>query len=154
VILRRMTARDLPEVLAIERASFPNPWPESTFRGELQNTGLSTPLAAVEEETGRVIGYVIYWTIVDEAQINNIAVHPGLRRRGIAEAMFREVIDGLRVRGARFISLEVRMSNAAARRLYEKFGFEPLDVRKGYYSNPEEDGLVLGLDISLNNRRE
>lgn len=146
--LRRMTAPDLPEVLAIERVSFPNPWPESTFRGEIQNTGISSPLVAVEEGTGRVVGYLIYWKIVDEVQVNNIAVRPDARRRGVAEAIFRDVIAKLRAEGARLISLEVRISNAAARRLYEKLGFEAWGIRKGYYSNPEEDGLVLGLNLA------
>jgi len=146
--LRPMAVEDLPEVLAVERVSFPNPWPESTFRGELQNRGLSTPLVAVEEATGRIIGYLIYWKIMDEVQVNNVAVHPDCRRRGVAEAIFREVLGTLRAEGAKFVSLEVRTSNAAARRLYEKLGFETWGVRKGYYSNPDEDGLVLGLGLS------
>jgi len=146
--LRRMGIPDLPEVLAIERVSFPNPWPESTFQGEIQNRGISSPLVAVEEKTGTVIGYIIYWKIIDEVQVNNVAVHPAHRRRGLAEALFREVLENLRAEGAKSISLEVRTSNAAARRLYEKLGFEPWGVRKGYYSNPDEDGLVLGLSLS------
>jgi ribosomal-protein-alanine N-acetyltransferase len=142
--LRRMTFRDLPEVLAIERRSFPNPWPETTFRGEIQNEGISSPLVAVEVETGRVIGYMIYWKVVDEVQVNNVAVHPDYRRRGAAAAMLGEVIEKLRAQDVRTISLEVRISNRAARALYEKLGFETWGIRKGYYSNPDEDGLVLG----------
>ena len=68
-----MTSGDLPEVMAIERTSFPNPWHEITFRGELQNTGVSFPLVAVERTKARILGYIIYWRIQDEIQINNIA---------------------------------------------------------------------------------
>jgi ribosomal-protein-alanine N-acetyltransferase len=146
--LRRMAPPDIPEVLAIERVSFPNPWPEATFRGEIQNEGISSPLVAVETETRRVIGYIIYWKIVDEVQVTNVAVHPEFRRRRVAEEMFLEVMEDLRRLGARFITLEVRMSNAAAQALYGKLGFKMWNIRKGYYFNPDEDGLVLGLMLN------
>ena len=142
-----MTAGDLPEVMAIERASFPNPWHETTFRGEIQNEGISFPLVAIEPTERRVVGYIIFWRIQDEIQINNIAVHPDFRGLGIGEAILREVLDKVRAEGAVFASLEVRVSNGPARALYEKLGFEIIGSRKDYYINPAEDALVLGLNL-------
>jgi ribosomal-protein-alanine N-acetyltransferase len=146
--LRRMMIQDLPEVLSIERSSFPNPWPETTFRGELQNVGISFPLVALDPESEAVVGYLIYWKIVDDVQVNNVAVHPDYRRRGVAESMFREILAELRREGVKIVTLEVRMSNLAARRLYEKLGFRRFGIRRGYYVNPDEDALVLGLELS------
>ena len=145
--LRRMTRRDVPEVLGIERRSFPNPWPPSTFEGEIQNIGLSFPIVAVDEETGAIAGYVIYWVIRDEVQINNIAVHPDFRRRRIAEDMLRGILDTLGDQGIQFVSLEVRAGNVAARALYDKLGFKPIGLRKEYYMNPVEDAVVMGLSL-------
>jgi len=133
--------------MAIERASFPNPWHETTFRGEIQNEGISFPLVASERTERRVVGYIIFWRIQDEIQINNIAVHPDFRGLGIGEAILREVLDKARSEGAVFVSLEVRVSNVPARALYEKFGFEIIGSRKDYYINPAEDALVLGLNL-------
>jgi ribosomal-protein-alanine N-acetyltransferase len=146
--LRRMILPDLPEVLAIERRSFPNPWPESTFRGELQNAGISHPLVAVKPESGEILGYLIYWKIADEAQVNNLAVHPDFRNRRIGVEMLREVLATLSREDVRLVTLEVRRSNAPARRLYEKLGFKVMGIRKAYYSNPVEDALVLGLTLN------
>ena len=142
-----MKRGDLDEVMAIERLSFSNPWHETTFQGEIQNEGISFPMVAVDRVLQRIIGYVLYWKIKDDVQINNIAVHPDFRRTGVGEAMLRDVLFLTRVEGAVFVSLEVRLSNAAARALYEKYGFKPLAVRKSYYTHPDEDALVLGLDL-------
>ncbi len=146
--LRRMRAADLAEVMAIERECFPNPWPENTFRGEIQNEGLSHPMVAVEPASGAIVGYVVYWLVRDEVQINNVAVHPAFRRRHIGEAMMNRILDDARARGGRYAVLEVRLSNDAARDLYErKLGFVFLDIRAAYYTNPTEDALVLGLPL-------
>jgi ribosomal-protein-alanine N-acetyltransferase len=140
-----MREEDLPVVRSIENASFPNPWSENTFRGEIQNTLISEPLVAVHRPDGRVIGYVVYWRVRDDVQINNIAVHPDFRGQGIGETIMKHVLGRVRREGASFVSLEVRASNVAALTLYRKLGFDLLGVRKGYYLNPSEDALVLGL---------
>lgn len=146
--LRRMRNADLPWVLTIERQSFSNPWPEATFRGEIQNEGLSFPLVAVEKDGSTVLGYVLYWLIQDEIQINNVAVHPDFRGCGVGEQMIRIALAEARSRGGTRAVLEVRASNAAARTLYErKLGFVLLGVRKEYYTNPPEDALVLELTL-------
>jgi ribosomal-protein-alanine N-acetyltransferase len=147
--LRRMKAEDLAAVLAIERASFPNPWPASTFLGEVQNRSVSHSYVAVTGSGDRevVIGYVIFWLIADEAQINNIAVHPEFRKQGIGESLLRQALDLIRGLGGSFVILEVRLSNQAAQNLYRKLGFSGLGRRQGYYFNPEEDALVMGLSL-------
>ncbi len=146
--LRRMQPADLPEVMAIERLSFSHPWLESTFQGELQNRGISHPVVAVSAPEGRLIGYVLYWLVGDEMQINNVAVHPDWRGRGVGERMLRAVMEEAKGRGAMVAVLEVRASNAAARALYErKLGFGFLAVREGYYTQPDEDAIVLGLPL-------
>jgi [ribosomal protein S18]-alanine N-acetyltransferase len=142
-----MTKADIDEVMAIERLSFSNPWHATTFQGEIENDGISFPLVAVDRAAKRIAGYIMVWKIRDDVQINNVAVHPDFRRTGVAEGMLREVLDWARAAGGAFVSLEVRISNAGARALYEKLGFRLLAVRKDYYTQPVEDALVLGLDL-------
>jgi ribosomal-protein-alanine N-acetyltransferase len=143
-----MTQKDLPEVLAIERVSFPNPWHETTFEGEIQNEGISFPLVAVHRTDKKIIGYILFWKIKDEILINNIAVHGDFRRRGVAEAMMQDVLAIAHREGVVFASLEVRSSNKPARTFYEKLGFRLIGIRKDYYSNPKEDALALGLNLA------
>ena len=86
-----METRDIPSVIEIERQSFPNPWHESTFRGEIQHRPISFPMVIVHNTLNKVIGYIIFWVIGEEAQINNIAIHPDFRRMGIGAGIW----DGL-----------------------------------------------------------
>lgn len=147
--LRRMRAEDLEAVTAIEAVSFPNPWPASTFLGEIQNRSVSHPYVAVTVAAGRemVIGYVLFWLIADEAQVNNIAVHQGFRRRGVGESLMKRTLDMIRDLGGHFVILEVRLSNQSAQSLYRKLGFFEIGRRRSYYFNPEEDALVMGLSL-------
>lgn len=142
-----MEPSDLPEVMAIEMLSFPNPWHESTFRGEIQHRPISFPLVVVHQALNRVIGYIIFWVIAEEAQINNIAVHPDFRRLGVGEQVLRQVIAQLRTSGVTMVTLEVRPSNIGAQTLYRKLGFRMIGLRKGYYTNPPEDAFVLAIHL-------
>jgi [ribosomal protein S18]-alanine N-acetyltransferase len=142
-----MEEKDLAAVLEIEQLSFPAPWQESTFRGEIQHRPISFPLVVVHKTLGRVIGHVIFWVIGEDVQINNIAVHPDFRGMGIGERVLRYVIKEVKLRGARLITLEVRPSNTAALSLYKKLGFRLVGIRKGYYTIPPEDAMVLGLHL-------
>jgi len=142
-----MEPADLTAVMEIETRSFPNPWHESTFRGEIQHRPISFPLVIVHSALNRVIGYIIFWVIGEEAQINNIAVHPDFRRLGIGERVLRQVIQQLRSSGALMVTLEVRPSNIGAQTLYRKLGFRMIGIRKGYYTNPPEDAFVLALHL-------
>jgi len=178
--VRRMREADLPSVRVIEALSFSNPWSDDTFRGEMQNTSISSPMVVVRRPgdpvvaadplvpdgacdpvvadagvrvvadnpvvaDGEVVAYIVYWQIRDDVQVNNVAVHPDHRGRGLGEAMMRYAIAKVRAAGAGFITLEVRQSNTAAVTLYKKLGFEILGARKNYYTRPDEDAHVMGL---------
>ena len=142
-----MEAADLPSVMEIEAVSFPNPWHESTFRGEIQHRPISFPLVVEHGALNSVIGYIVFWVIGEEAQINNIAVHPDFRRLGVGERVLRQVIAQLRSSGVSMVTLEVRPSNTGAQTLYRKLGFRMIGLRKGYYTNPPEDAFVLALHL-------
>ncbi len=143
-----MKDEDLPFVLEIENLSYPNPWQLSTFKGEIDNKPLSNPYVVIFKPLNRIIGYVIYWHIQNEVQISNIAISPDYRQMGVGEAVLKEILHEVSLKGAEFIFLEVRPSNHAARSLYSKLGFTILGLRKGYYRNPAEDAIVMGLSLS------
>ena len=129
-------------VLAIEEASFTNPWTREMYLAELENPGVSFCFLA-NDAAGHPIGFCSFWRVLDELHINNLAVVPERRRTGVARALLTFVLDeGARL-GARRATLEVRRSNDAARYLYEQFGFTVAGVRRAYYTRPVEDALVL-----------
>lgn len=130
--------------MRIERASFSYPWSLRFFLQELRVDSARSLLAMMG---GRIVGYIIYWILPGEVDIHNLAVHPDCRRRGIARALLRAVVDEARRQGSRRVTLEVRKSNEAARNLYESVGFETQGLRKGYYSDDGEDALAMALDI-------
>ncbi|MCL5023912.1 MAG: ribosomal protein S18-alanine N-acetyltransferase [Nitrospirae bacterium] len=144
ILIRHMTEQDIASVVAIEKASFSLPWSETSFRNELYKPR-SMPRVAVEEAV--VAGYVCAQTAADEGHILNLAVHPDYRRRGIAAALVAHVIAEFKERGCRFVYLEVRASNHAAKRLYEGFGFTLVGTRKSYYVVPTEDAAIMMLEI-------
>jgi [ribosomal protein S18]-alanine N-acetyltransferase len=133
---------EIDAILAIEEASFTNPWTREMYLAELQNEGVSFFYLARDAER-QTIGFCSVWRVLDELHINNLAVLPAYRRAGIGLALLTRVLDEGARMGARRATLEVRRSNEAARRLYERFGFSVVGVREGYYSNPVEDALVL-----------
>jgi [ribosomal protein S18]-alanine N-acetyltransferase len=136
------SAEDLGGLLAVEQASFLNPWTRDMYVAELRNPEMSYLLVA-KDSAGRVVGFCGFWRVVDEIHINNLAVLPEYRRQGIASLILGRVFAEGRRAGAGRATLEVRRSNEIARRLYERFGFTVAGVRRGYYRNPEEDALVL-----------
>ena len=139
-----MTSADLPDILAIERASFTFPWSASFFVQELRVDCARSHLAVID---GLAVGYVIYWLLPREIDIHNLAVAPAYRRRGIARALLQTVIADARRERATRITLEVRKSNEAAQRLYHSLGFMAKGVRRGYYSDDGEDALVMALEL-------
>ena len=133
---------DLDGVLAVEAASFSNPWTRAMYEWELQNRAVCHILV-VRTAACRVAGFCAFWLVVDEIHINNLAVLPEFRGRGLGTTLMRRVLtEGLRL-GATRATLEVRVSNEAARRFYEGLGFRATAVRKHYYTNPTEDALIL-----------
>lgn len=139
-----MAPEDVPAVHAIETASFPTPWPPYAFRQELETNRMARYL--VVRGGARVIAYAGVWLMVDEAHVTTFAVLPVYRRRGIGGLLLSELVEMAADLGATVVTLEVRLSNASARRLYQLFGFRPVGVRPRYYSDDGEDALIMTTD--------
>jgi ribosomal-protein-alanine N-acetyltransferase len=141
VALAPMAMDDIGRVLEIERESFRTPWPTEAYAHELRENRLASYIVArVENE---VVGYAGMWVILDEAHITTIAVDPRYRGQHIGERLLVGLIDAALDRGARWMTLEVRRSNATAQALYRKYGFREIGTRKGYYSDNREDAIVM-----------
>jgi ribosomal-protein-alanine N-acetyltransferase len=140
---RDLRPRDLAVVDRIERVSYPTPWSRSMFAGELSKPS-SLCLGAFDDEVG-LVGYVIASRYVDAWHVMNIAVDPESRRRGVGTALLRRLFE-LTEEGRRGYTLEVRVSNTAAIRLYEQLGFRARGVRRGYYTDNREDALIMWKD--------
>ncbi len=142
-LIRPMEERDVSAVAALEKACFSDPWSENSVRSELNNP---LSLWLVADKGGAPAGYIGSQSVLDAADMMNVAVAPDARRGGIAEALIGSLIARLRENGVRSLSLEVRVSNDAARALYEKLGFSEVGRRKNYYVKPKEDALILRKD--------
>jgi ribosomal-protein-alanine N-acetyltransferase len=141
--LRTLADNDLDEVMDIEPVAFGNHhWSRQSFINELDNR-LGKYYAAVDASTGQLVGYSGFWLIGDEAHITTLAVHPDCRRKRIGEVLLINNILAARQAGAKWLTLEVRVSNEKAQNLYFKFGFKNLGVRRHYYQDNSEDALVL-----------
>jgi ribosomal-protein-alanine N-acetyltransferase len=138
---------DLNGVLEVEHASFTNPWTREMYAWELRNRDVCH-IYVVRTAGERVTGFCAFWLIVDEAHINNLAVRPAYRGRGLGTLLMRRVLTEARRLGAVRATLEVRASNAGARRFYEAMGFAVTATRPRYYTNPTEDALILWRDLA------
>ena len=144
VELRRLEQRDLDTVEEIERASYPTPWSRSMFAAELRKPS-SIALGAYLEE-GELVGYAFVSRYVDAWHVMNVAVSPAFRRRGIASTLLERLFEVTASDPRRGYTLEVRVSNAEAIRLYERLGFESRGIRRGYYTDNREDALIMWKD--------
>jgi len=144
---RRLQLRDLSAIEAIEQRAYPTPWSRSMFAGELAKPS-SICLGAfdVDDEDGRLCGYLVVSRYVDAWHVMNVAVAPEQRRQGIAERLLCELFDRTGVEDRRGYTLEVRVSNSDAIALYEKLGFRSHGVRRGYYTDNREDALIMWRD--------
>ncbi|HYU56604.1 MAG TPA: ribosomal protein S18-alanine N-acetyltransferase [Actinomycetota bacterium] len=139
-----MRRRHLKGVLAIEREVYPRPWSPNLFLSEMAEPRNRAYLVA---RLGRdVVGYAGLMSYGEEAHVTTIAVDPRHQRRKIGTRLLYELISRAREMGAEAVSLEVRMSNWGAQRMYGRFGFRPVGVRKGYYQETDEDALVMWAD--------
>ena len=138
---------DIDDILRIESISFTNPWTREMYLSELEHRDVSFFYIA-RDAVGEAIGFCSCWLVLDEIHINNLAVLPEHRRGGVASALIEHVLKQGGARGAHRATLEVRRSNEPARKLYEKFGFAVTAVRRGYYTRPDEDALVLWRESS------
>lgn len=144
LVIEPMSVDDLEEVQRIEETSFSTPWPPNAYRSELMTNRLASYL--VGRADGRIVAYGGMWLMVDEAHLTTFAVHPGWRRQRIGERLLLAFFDLARDQHARELTLEVRLSNLSARRLYEKYGFRPVGLRPRYYSDNNEDALIMTTD--------
>lgn len=154
IIIEEMTARDIEQIMTIEKVSFPTPWSEHMFRKELKVAMSRNVIARMETEKGReLVGYMNYWIYAGESHLNNIAVRKDCRRKGIASKLMAEMIRKSLEEGARCGTLEVRRSNTAAIALYERCGYSVKGMRPNYYDDTKEDGLILWCDFKESLKR-
>lgn len=130
--IEKAKKRDLPAMLAIENLSFSNPWSKSQFEESLSNF-------LVAKKGVKVVGFIGVQKLIDEAHILHMATHPEHLRMGIAHRMMKKALS---VRAKKFI-LEVRKGNLAAQNLYKSLGFKVISIRNKYYSDNDEDALVM-----------
>lgn len=138
---RHMKEEDIDQVLEVEHASFTIPWNRDAFYNEINNNQFATYI--VLEENQKIIGYCGAWIVIDEAHVTNVAVLPEHRGRKLGQAMMCKLIEIAKDRGAKSMTLEVRVTNYSALSLYRKFGFQNGGIRKNYYSDNQEDALVM-----------
>ena len=143
---RKMKLSDLPSIMSIERRAFPNPWSPSAFVAELTDNVYAH--YTVAQRGKKVLAYGGMWLIVDEAHVTNIAVHPDHRGEGIGDALLTEMERVAVEKGIRAMTLEVRVSNTVAQNLYRKHGFYASGVRPKYYSDNQEDALIMWKELA------
>jgi len=147
LLIRRAGLADVTAIWAIEKLSFPTPWSRWSFLLELSQRNSRTLVASPPApQPWQTWGYLIFWVVLEEMHILNLAVHPEYRRRGIARRLLAEGLAQARTLGAELAWLEVRPSNLAARALYKSLGFKEVGRRPHYYDDTKEDALLLTLD--------
>lgn len=139
--LKSVTAALLPQIAEIEALCFSTPMREAFLRHQLADSFHS--LFAAVDAQGQVLGYAGMLTVFDEGYIENVAVHPSFRRAGIGAALIQKLLEQGAVQDLSFLTLEVRESNVPARRLYEKYSFVTVGIRKNYYEKPKENAILM-----------
>jgi len=143
--VRRALRRDIASVAAIERLAFSDPWPAASFADYL--TGVYSTFLIATTRAGDMVGYAIARGAAGQGEVLNLAIHPDHRRRGAGGAILDALLAAVEDAGMHELTLEVRASNTAARALYGGRGFEPVGIRRGYYSRPREDAVVMRVDL-------
>lgn len=142
-----MKKEDVDQVLALEQASFTMPWSRNLFLSEFRSPLVSTLMVALADASPRTVtGYLVFWHVADEMHILNLATAPEFKRQGIARKLVLAGLKRAYDKGARRAFLEVRVSNAAAQKLYANLGFTGTSVRREYYEEPVEDAVVMTLE--------
>ncbi|MBI9011275.1 MAG: ribosomal protein S18-alanine N-acetyltransferase [Clostridiales bacterium] len=144
-MIRSMTVGDLDQVMLLELACFSVPWTKEAFESELLKNQLAHYI--VIEEDNEIIGYGGVWYIMDEGHITNVAIHPEHRKKGLGKKLVQGMIDAAISHEINHMTLEVRKSNVAAIALYEHMGFEVAGVRPKYYTDNNEDALIMWVEL-------
>ncbi len=141
--IRQMHKKDVDQIMRIESASFgEHHWSRQSFLSEINND-LGYYYTAEDLETGKVIGYCGFWLIQEEAHVTTIAVAPEYRKKSVGELLLQQIVDACYENMAKWITLEVRVSNVPAQNLYYKYGFKSLGARPKYYQDNDEDALIM-----------
>lgn len=146
-----MDRSHVPQVAALEQECFSTPWSEASLEEALFDPQASFIVA--EAEDGSVVGYAGLHVILDEGYIDNVAVEPAARRHGVASGLL-DVYCRFGAANLAFLTLEVRASNQAAIGLYQKYGFQEAGRRKGYYTAPKEDAVIMTRTFEKNSQEE
>lgn len=146
VVIDPMRLRDLGEIMKIEKLCFTTPWSKHAFLSELLDNDRAYYLVAKVDT--RPVGYIGVWLVAGEGHVTNVAVHPDYRERGIGKSLLQAVEEVATARGHRRMTLEVRVSNESAHRLYCKLGYVDAGIRRGYYRDNNEDAIVMWKDIT------
>ncbi|MDD9821057.1 MAG: ribosomal protein S18-alanine N-acetyltransferase [Nitrospira sp.] len=147
-LVRSLVSRDVQDILSIERESFATPWTQAMVEAELQGNPFSRFLGAFSPNGGaqaELLGYLCYWVVFEEVRLMNVAVRPKNRRQGIARHLAQHALQEGQAHGATRALLEVRASNGAACALYQSLGFRQYSRRRAYYTNPNEDAILMHL---------
>ncbi|MFD2628649.1 ribosomal protein S18-alanine N-acetyltransferase [Oceanobacillus kapialis] len=145
ITIRNMEVMDVDQVMEVEKASFATPWTTDIFYQEIVDNQYAHYY--VIEWNGKIAGYAGTWVVLEDAQVTNIAIMPELRGKKLGEKLFQYMLYQVKLNGARRLSLEVRESNLPAQRLYRKFGLVPGGIRKNYYTDNQEDAIVMWVNI-------
>lgn len=140
MVIRQMSTKDIESVYQLSVDSFSEPWSLESIKQEIDN-----PVASyfVAEKQGIIVGYIGLWHVLDEGEVINVAVDTSQRRQGIGVLLMNQLIEEAKKYQLNVIHLEVRKSNEAAIKLYERYGFKEIAIRKGYYHKPLEDAVIM-----------
>lgn len=147
ILVRPMDFKDIKDVVKIEEKSFATPWSEYAFECELKDNEFANYLVLSIEEEDKVVGYAGTWVILDEAHITNVAILPEYRGKKLGQVLMLHLMKRAIEKGAKRMTLEVRVSNKPAQKLYERMGFSTAGVRKGFYTHPKEDAFIMWADL-------
>lgn len=146
VVVRKMELSDIDDVMAVETESFSAPWPRDVILHELTDNQYAHYYVIFADQ--ELVGYSGMWHVIDDAQITNIAITPSYRGKKLGETLFFYTLEAAMKLGAKRLSLEVRVSNTVAQRMYRKFGLIPGGIRKNYYTDNQEDAIVMWVKLS------
>lgn len=146
VYIREMTEEDIDEVYEIESKTYSTSWSKKILTHEVVEN--KHAYYVVIEYDDKIVGFAGMWVVFDDAQVTNIAITPPYQGRKLGEKLFRYMLESAVVLGVERLSLEVRVSNIVAQNMYRKFGLVPGGIRKGYYSDNNEDAIVMWVNVT------